>query len=226
MFLREDLMKIATGKEKLFHSIVENKRLNISNYIDAPNYIKFLVCLNLYGKDILEWEFETLEIVLSRDFLPYSFIEGVASVIYLANNHDYVLSSEEHFANAVNILNDKEIIMGVPEKTDASEIIWTAIVLAMLYSSNFKVIGSAAEYVVNSLKETGWTTLPAFIAQKELNEMFDYPNLDNYNYLQKYDFLEIDNLSSKDPSLNNYIIMHKPIIEYVVKKIKEYKKYI
>jgi len=215
--LKEELIKVTKAKK---NNLLTRNR-------DKNRLVKFYCALHDYGKEILDWELETFEIVLGRSGMSHKEIMDIAYVAYILKNENYVLSDNEHFENAVCVVNDIEVDVESTPFHPPHFILWGIVAIkALLNAEGFPFIGRALEYIILDFLDYGWTTAPLFLADIEyVRNNFPFNNDEYIKSGKRMTAIQIVTLSQtlKEPQngFENYIKMHAPLISYLEDKFTE-----
>ena len=209
--------KLIQVKDKPNATLIDNR--------DKTNLVKFYCFLHEYGKDVFDWEVETFELVLGNKGFEYTEIMDMVGMVYIVNNADYVLSNRDHFENAVQLLNDLYLDTSTTELQSPHNITWAIICILILFNTdNLPIIGDAANYIIESFEENGWTQPPAFLLNTELGQNFENIHKEYYDIIKKMSFQEFGSkaLSVGEPKngFENYLKHHAPIVKYVDDRLK------
>ena len=218
------LLSDVAHKLKLSLLSLLNHKVTLVDNRDKCNLVKFYCALSEFGKEMLDWEVETFEIVLGNKGFGYDEIMNIVGMTYIVKNPHYIFSNRDHFENAIQILNDLYIDTATTELQPPHYIIWALIgIMALFGSENLPVIGDAAYYIVESFREYGWTQPPAFLIGSHLEEMFGMLHPEYLKAIREMGFQRFAQLalSIKEPrnGFENYLKFHAPIIAYVDEKL-------
>lgn len=218
------LLDDVASKLKMSLLSLQNAKVTLVDNRDKCNLVKFYCALSEFGKEMLDWEVETFEIVLGNKGFGYDEIMDIVGMAYIVRNPHYVFSNRHHFENAIQILNDLYIDTSTTELQPPHYIIWAIIGIMSLFNSpNLPVIGDAAYYIVESFREYGWTQPPAFLIGTHLEDMFGMLHPEYLDIISKMGFQRFAQLalSIREPKngFENYVKFHAPIIKYVDDKL-------
>ena len=206
---------------------IKNKAGLLQKNRDANRLVKFYCALAEYGPEMLDWELETFEIILSRAGFSHSEIMDIIYIVHIVKNKDYVLTEDNHFEDAVCALNDIEVDVTKTEFQPPHYVVWGIIAILALYGADgFPFIGSTLEYIINDFKHYHWTNPPIFFAKNDFvkNNFPDYfePYIKEVDSMPVSEFVIMaKTIRTPANGLENYIKSHAPILDYMESKFKE-----
>jgi len=194
---------------------------------DLPAIVCFYGAALIIGKDIVEYENETVQYLLLKQRTSPRIIEKAVMVKALIGNMDGVLTVPEYFKVAADVLCDDDVETGVIDYTEPAKAIWTIILLMAIFNAdNIPVSGDALRYVVACLKSDGWTMPPYMLNIQKFNDFFEYYDKKYYASIEcsEKDLLIVCGTNTDKTMSNaqaNFMEKHKPILQYMHMKINE-----
>ena len=196
---------------------------------DLPAIVCFYGAALAIGKDIIEYENETIEYLLLKQRTSPRIVGKAVMVKDIVGNMDGVLTVPEYFKVAADILCDDEVETGIIDYIEPAKAIWTIILLMALFNAdNIPILGDALRYVVACLKSDGWTMPPYMLNIQKFSDFFEYYHKNYYDSIQcsEKDLLIVCGTNTDKEMSNakaNFMEKHKPILQYIQMKINELK---
>lgn len=206
-------------------------KLIASTSVDMPAILCFYAASLFVGDDILEYENETIELVLLRSNISPKIIEKSVYVKNIIANIDGTLTVPQYFKVASDVLNDHELHTDTIGVASTEEILWsTTCLIAITNADNIPLDGDALRYAVACMKSEGWTMPPFFFNVEKVNSFFEYYDKSIYESVKcdtntLFKVCSVDAPRDADTNWRNFSEMHKPLIQYFVAKMKELEMY-
>jgi len=229
--MRTMLSDFARELKEVTLSIEPSKGMALlASEYDIPAILAFYAASNMLGYDMLEMENETVEIVLLRARVSPYLVRKVTYEKSLIANMDETLTQALPFKLAVQVFNDEEPDVDTVDFQEPAKIIWAIINLMAVYNAeNIPVSGDAARYVAACLKADGWTMPPYMLNNDKFGNFFEFYDKNYYETLGCTD-RELMLVCGRDSDASNdarenFMEMHKPIMQYLHAKILEIRQY-
>ena len=185
----------------------------------AHRIVKFYGAVSCFGPELIDMEYEAIEIFLKKHNVSARSVEDIAYVSYIAQNQDLCLINRKHFENAITILNELEVDTEETEYQTPGTIVNGIMLLMSLYGAkNFPIESDALDFVIESFKNFGLTQPPLLIADvPKIVEKMDTTDESLITQALQIDIDKLDeiNYNILPARIANYLLINKPIIGLV-----------
>jgi len=194
---------------------------------EMPAILAFYGACMIVGRDILEYENETIQYLLLEKRTAPSIVQKAIMVKSLISNMDGVLTVPEYLNIAADVLCDDDVETGIIDYVEPAKLIWTIIMLMAIYNAdNIPIDGDALRYVVACLKSDGWTMPPYLLNVDKVATYFEYYDEEYYKSImcEENELLMVCGTNTDRDMVDaksNFMEMHKPLFQYLHLKSAE-----
>jgi len=214
----------------LFEEILKSETGNLLTKTKDtfPAEILFYCFAHDYGKEVIAYERETVELLLGNNGYSYRHVEKIVNMIAIIQQMDRVMSTSDGFLYSNVVLNDLGGMAENIESVSVEHMIWTIIMLMSIFGAeNNPLIADAIRTVAAKLMDEGWTTPPVVLPSHKLFDLMPYAdrNLPIMAEKHKDRFLHINNPEIRiniDNQYDNYFEMHKDLLYYLEQEDSKY----